>query len=125
GGLGYTWVEGSDEWRVQVGIAARNGIVAARMGSLRLPAGRYPLEGSAGFYAAFGGTTEFAISVIDGLGTQWQVNDVTHKAYPCCAILQWPVGVLQQLLSTTKIAPEQIEEVRVVFNPYEADFPGT
>lgn len=124
-GLGQTWVEGTSEWRLQVGIAGRNGIFAARVAAAGASGASQSLEGPAGFYAAFGGTVEHARAALASLGTHWQVQDVTLKPYPVCAIQQSPVGMMIELATTHDLKPAQVEKIVLELNPYEARYPGT
>lgn len=125
GGLGQTWVEGTSEWRLQVGIASRNGIFAARIAASGATTAAESLEGSAGFYTAFGGTAEHARAALSGLGKHWQVGEVTLKPHPVCAIQQSPVDMMIALANRHDLKPEQIEEIVLELNPYEARYPGT
>lgn len=125
GGLGQTWVEGTSEWRLQVGIAGKNGIFAARIAAAGATGANEALEGVAGFYAAFGGTQEHARTALAGLGTHWQVRDVTLKPFPVCAIQQSPVGMMIELANEHDLKPDQIEQIVLELNPYEARYPGT
>lgn len=125
GGLGQTWVEGTSEWRFQVGIAGRQGIFAARLAGAGASAARESLEGVAGFYGAFGGTTEFASRAVADLGTAWEVPEVTLKPYPVCAIQQSPVGMMIDLATTHDLRPADVAEIVLHLNPYEAQYPGT
>lgn len=124
GGLGQTWIEGSSEWRFQVGIAGRNGIFAARLAAVGAVAARESLEGVAGFYRAFGGSVDRAASATAGLGTDWAMLEVTLKPFPVCAIHQSPVGMMIQLATTHDLRPAQVTEITLHLSPYEASYPG-
>jgi 2-methylcitrate dehydratase PrpD len=123
-GLGRTWVEGTDEWRFQVGIAARNGVLAARIAAEGPSTAILTLEGSAGFFAAFGGTVEHAPAVVEELGERWLLDEVTLKPYPVCAIHQAPVQLAIEIAADANLRPHDISEVVLELNPYEARFPG-
>lgn len=125
GGLGQTWVEGTSEWRFQVGIAGGQGIFAARLAAAGASAARESLEGVAGFYGAFGGTTEPAARAVADLGTAWEVPEVTLKPYPVCAIQQSPVGMMIDLATAHDLRPDDVAEIVLELNPYEARYPGT
>lgn len=125
GGLGQTWVEGTSEWRFQVGIAGRHGIFAARLAAAGATAARETLEGPAGFYRAFGGTLDHARVAVAGLGRDWVVPEVTLKPYPVCAIQQSPVAMMIDLATTYDLRPADVREIVLELNPYEAAYPGT
>ena len=124
GGLGQTWIEGTSEWRLQVGIAGRNGIFAARVAEAGASGARESLEGVAGFYKAFGGTLDHARSALETLGKQWQVNEVTLKPYPVCAVHQSPVGMMIELANKHDLQPAAVEKIVLELSPYEANYPG-
>jgi 2-methylcitrate dehydratase PrpD len=125
GGLGQTWIEGSSEWRVHVGIAGRNGIFAARIAAAGASAARESLEGVAGFYRAFGGTVDHAAAAVADLGKAWVLPQVTLKPYPVCAIQQSPVTMMIDLATTHDLKPADVAEIVLELNPYEAAYPGT
>jgi len=124
GGLGQTWIEGSSEWRFQVGIAARNGIFAARLARLGAVAAREALEGVAGFYQAFGGGVDHASMAAAGLGTDWEILAVTLKPFPVCAIHQSPVAMMLELATVHDLRAAQVAEIVLHLSPYEARYPG-
>ncbi|HEX4077511.1 MAG TPA: MmgE/PrpD family protein [Rhizomicrobium sp.] len=125
GGLGQVWHEGSPEWPLQLGFAARNGVTAALAAELGAGAAHQILEGPMGFYKALTGSTDAARSITDRLGEDWQIAEATIKPYPVCAILQGPVGIMIALAQEHRLTPDGIEEIRLELNPFEANYPGT
>lgn len=74
-------VEGSPMLGMQVGLNARNAIVACDMAALGLAAPQAVLEGPFGFYSLFEG--EHALGTVLGeLGRTWRVTEVSHKPWP-------------------------------------------
>ncbi len=124
GGLTQVWEEGSAEGPLQLGFAARNGLLAAQAAQAGATSARAILEGRRGFYRAYAGTSEPAVEALDGLGETWQFAEITVKPYPVCAILQGPVDAMLHLLRTHAIAPSAVQEVVLELNPYEAAYPG-
>jgi 2-methylcitrate dehydratase PrpD len=122
GGLLQVWKEGSAEFPFHLGFGARNGVVAAELAAAGATAGRWMLEGEAGLYAAFAGTGEPPTEILQGLGEDWQVGEVTVKAFPCCAVLQGPMGVILDL--GKQMGGERVERCVLALNPFEATFPG-
>ena len=125
GGTNQTWVAGTQEWQVQMGVAARNGILAARLAAVGGTGAADALEGSAGFYVAFMGDVEQTACVGEDLGTQWRSLDVTYKPYAVCAILQSPVRQAILLAKQHELKAGNISAVRLTLNPAEAAYPGT
>ena len=124
GGLSQVWEEGSPEFPFQLAFAARNGVLAARAAQAGMTAARETLEGKGGFYRAYADTTEPAFEILDRLGECWQLSDVTVKLYPVCAILQGPVGSMQQLSISNQIAAASVDHIELALSPYEAAYPG-
>jgi 2-methylcitrate dehydratase PrpD len=124
GGLAQVWREGSAESPLQLGFAARNGVIAVRAVMEGAGSARLALEGEAGFFRAYAGATAAAVEAIEGLGHDWQMLEVTVKQYPVCAILQGPVGRFLALFAAEKLRAEQVAEIRLGLSPYEADYPG-
>ena len=124
-GTNQTWVTGTQEWQFQLGLASRNGILAARLASVGGTGAPDALEGSAGFYAAFMGERDQVAQVGHDLGTVWRSLDVTYKPFAVCAILQDPVTQAIALSRQHDLAADAISAVRLTLNPAEAAYPGT
>ena len=124
-GTNQTWVAGTQEWQFHVGLASRNGILAARLAAVGGTGAPDALEGQAGFYAAFMGDVDQVDRVGRDLGTTWRGLDVTYKRYAVCAILQVPVLEAIALAQQHDLKPDDISAVRLTLNPAEAAYPGT
>lgn len=124
-GTNQTWVSGTQEWQFQVGMASRNGMLAARLAAAGGTGAPDALEGSAGFYKAFMGDLEGVEVVGTDLGRTWRSLDVTYKPYAVCAILQAPVMQAIALARRHELQPRDISAVRLRLSPAEAAYPGT
>lgn len=124
-GTNQTWLAGTHEWQLQVGVAASAGVRAAVQAMAGGAGAPDSLEGPAGFYNAFMGDTAGTEGIGAGLGSRWRIHDVTYKPYPVCAILQAPVSELVSLTSEHHVAPADVTAVRLVLTPGEAGYPGT
>ncbi len=124
GGLAQVWREGSAEAPLQMGFAARNGIEATRAASCGASAAEFALDGPAGFFRAFAGTSAPPVEALAGCGENWQLAEVTVKPYPVCAILQGPAGKLLDMLGTMTGPVETISAIELALSPYEAAYPG-
>ena len=124
-GTNQTWVTGTQEWQFQLGLASRNGILAARLAAAGGTGAPDALEGSAGFYAAFMGDRDQVAQVGHDLGTVWRSLDVTYKPFAVCAILQAPVTQAIALSRQHDLKADTISAVRLTLNPTEAGYPGT
>ena len=122
GGILQSFADGTDEWRYQVGMAGRNGFVAAelaRAGSVSAP---HAIEGKAGFVRAFARTDCDVDALAAALGTDWAILRVTFKPFPVCAFNQTPVTAALEMKQ--EIAGRKIKSVTVTMNPYETGYAG-
>ncbi|MFT3721727.1 MmgE/PrpD family protein [Pseudorhodoferax sp.] len=125
GGTGQAWVAGTQEWQLQIGFAARNGVTAARLAAAGVRGAPDALEGKAGFYQAFCGGAEGAAEAGRDLGQNWRSLQVTYKPFAVCAILQMPVTQAIALAREHDLRQEDIRAVRLRLPPVEAAYPGT
>lgn len=125
GGTNQPWVAGTQEWQYQVGVASRNGMLAAVLASRGVTGAADSLEGAAGHYRSFAGGVEGVDEVGSTLGSQWRILDVTYKPFPICAINQVPVTVLNELVQEHDVREQDVESVVLTLAPHEANYPGT
>ncbi len=121
GGVLQSFVDGTDEWRYQPGLVARNGIAAAALAQAGSVSAPFALEGKAGFIRSFAGV-EAPAGLASSLGTEWATLRVTFKPFPVCAFNQTPVTAALKLREALGgVAPKA---VRVRMNPYETGYAG-
>lgn len=122
GGILQSFADGTDEWRYQVGAAARMGLMAAELGRAGSVSAPHAFEGKAGFVKAFA-RVECDVEAIAGkLGKEWQVHRVNFKPFPVCAFNQTPVTAALEI--GKKIGARAIKAVEVRMNPYETGYAG-
>jgi 2-methylcitrate dehydratase PrpD len=122
GGVLQSFADGTDEWRYQPGVAARNGLAAAelaRAGSVSAP---HAFEGKAGFVRSFARVECDVAALTRQLGKEWAVHRVTFKPFPVCAFNQTPVTAALELRK--EIGGVDVSSVRVRMNPYECGYAG-
>lgn len=123
-GHGQVWREGGSEFTTQLGMGARNGLLAARLARDGHTAVRHSLEGPSGFLRAFGGTEVETADLTTTLGREWQVEAVTLKLFPVCAVLQGPLVLLAELRAQHGLTLDTTRQVRLTLSPFEATYPG-
>jgi len=123
GGLAQVWLEGSGEAPFQLAFAARNGVTAARAAEFGATAAARAFEGPSGLYRAFAGTREPPVEAMAVTG-QWQLEEITLKPYPVCAILQGPVSALLGMRALHGVQHADVCGVILDLNPAEASYPG-
>lgn len=122
GGMLQSFADGTDEWRYQVGVAARNGLVAtelARAGSRSAPDA---FEGRSGFVKAYARSDCDVPALLARLGQDWSVLRVTFKPFPVCAFNQTPVT--GALILRDRLEGRVLTQVRVRMNPFETGYAG-
>lgn len=124
GGLNQTWIDGTSEYRIELGMAARHGVHAARLAAGGFTGAPRWYEGAAGFAHAFAGEDADPGGPW-ALGERWRVLDVTYKPYPVCAITQSAVQVAIDLAQRHDVDPDAITGVRCHLNPDDRSYPGT
>src|SRR4051812_32491901 len=123
-GLNQMWIDGTSEYRLELGMAARNGIVAAQLAAAGFHGAAQWYEGEAGFARAFAGDENAAEGPWE-LGERWRLLDVTYKPYPVCAITQSPVQIAIDPAREHDLEPGAISAVRCYLNPADRTYPGT
>ena len=122
GGVLQSFEDGTDEWRYQLGIAARNGWVAAelaRAGSVSAPCA---FEGGNGFVRAYARQDCDVQALTSQIGKTWFINRVVFKPYPVCAFNQSPVTAALRLRA--RLNGNLPAQIQVRMNPYETGYAG-
>ncbi|MPZ63874.1 MAG: hypothetical protein GEU93_21975 [Propionibacteriales bacterium] len=122
-GTNQSWIDGSDEWLVEVAAAARSGVDAARLASAGVQGAAAAVDGGAGWAAAFFGDPQ-AQRLRNALdGEEDPAQRVAVKLYPISGIAQVPAHLAAEIgKETGRALPDS---VRVHMPPSEAAYPGT
>jgi 2-methylcitrate dehydratase PrpD len=96
------------------GHAARNGVWAAMLAREGLSASDTALEGTQGYFAAFGAARDLA-EALAGLGHRWQLLDsgIAVKPYPSCALTHSAVDALIELRARHQLDADHVAQVEV------------
>jgi 2-methylcitrate dehydratase PrpD len=122
GGVLQSFSDGTDEWRYQVGVVARNGLLAAELAHAGSIAAPHAFEGRTGFIASFARADGELPALADLLGREWATLRVTFKPYPVCAFNQTPVTAALGLRE--ELGSAAIRSIRVRMNPFETGYAG-
>ena len=102
---------------LHAGMAARNGVVAARLAERGFAASPYAIDGPQGYLAAMDSERPPAAlaDAIADLGSRWEILDtgITVKLYPSCAATHPPLDVLLDLKKREGFGAEDIEAIDV------------
>ncbi|WP_226579125.1 MmgE/PrpD family protein [Acuticoccus sediminis] len=120
GGLLQSFVDGTDEWRYQVGVSGQVGLTAATLAAAGSVSAPGAFEGPKGLVRAYARRDCDTAALAAKLGRDWQTMRVAFKPFPVCAFNQTPVTAALELRQKIGIP----ETVRVYMNPYECGYAG-
>ncbi|MFW8565054.1 MmgE/PrpD family protein [Orrella sp. 11846] len=87
--------EGAEIKRIHPGKTARDGVIVAELAKRGIDGPRTGLEGRNGYFKAYANAKADMASVMDGLGSTWELLQTYVKPYPCCRHLHAPIdGIL-------------------------------
>jgi len=123
-GLLECWISGSSEWRYEVGVASREGILATLLAREGAVSARTAFEGSTGFLKAFADITGGSEAITEGLGKTWSIMKTIFKPHPICDLNLTPVRGILSLKNENNLSDADVEEITIIVNPEEYDYPG-
>ena len=113
-GFGQGFFAGTNEVKLNVGMASRNGVTAALLAKHGATASALAFEGEAGYFRAFDGSLEHAEAATLGLGESYLIEETVYKECPVCIFTQTPIALARTLAA--KIDLKKIHKV-VVTSP--------
>jgi len=102
-----TWTK-----RLHPGLAAQNGILAARLAASGFRGPSTILEGRDGFLSAYSRGSRPEL-VTQDLGRDFVILHTSVKPHACCRYMQAPIDGLIELATTHDVHPEQVDRVEV------------
>ncbi len=99
--------------RLGVGFACQSGVMAALLAAAGFPAAGEVLQGPAGFFQTYYRQEGDYDTLLEGLGSRFEIVLVGPKPFPSCRYTHCAVTGALNLLRTHSINPTDIEEVRV------------
>jgi 2-methylcitrate dehydratase PrpD len=124
GGTLETFAAGTMEWRFEVGVASREGIMSALLAKNGGKSAPTAIEGPTGYLKAFANTNEMAEKITAQLGKKWEIMNAGFKPYPVCAFNQTPVIAMLGLVRENKLKADEIDHVQIRVTPYEYNYAG-
>lgn len=113
-GINEYLINSSSSKIVHPGWAAHAGIVAAYLSRAGMTGPDSVFEGKQGLLAAYGDASRVAPEeLVAGLGTDWEMERVSIKPYPCCHFLHAFIDCARAL-KTRGIRPSDIESIEGV-----------
>lgn len=96
---------------LHAGVAAQQGILAARLAAAGLAARPSALEGHEGFFDLFVSGTPQAVGAVGRIGEPYEVMGNYYKLYPTCSIIQPALDEILHAVRTGRARPEDIQEI--------------
>lgn len=122
-GTNQSWIDGSDEWLVEVAAASRAGVDAARLAAAGVRGAPNALDGPAGWSRALfddEGSSRLEAALAGG---RPQTEHVAIKPYPVSGIAQVPTKLSAGLgVDWDHVHPDRVE---VRMTPRELGYPGS
>ena len=104
--------DGSWTKRLHPGLAAQNGILAAKLAAEGFRGPASIMEGRDGFLSAYSRDAKFHL-VNQDLGATYEILRTSTKPHACCRYMQAPIDALVELTVTNDLHPEQISRVEI------------
>jgi 2-methylcitrate dehydratase PrpD len=104
--------EGTWTKRLHPGLAAQNGILAAKLAAEGFQGPTTILEGRDGFLWGYSRKSKPEL-VTQDLGQEFQIMRTSIKPHACCRYMQAPIDGLIDLANEHDIYPEQVERIEV------------
>ena len=100
---------------LHVGMAARNGVLAALLAAEGFTASDAAIDGPQGLVAAFSDGSRDLAGILDGLGSHWEIvaTGVTVKLYPSCAATHPTLDALLDLRRRHGFHADQVDRIDV------------
>jgi 2-methylcitrate dehydratase PrpD len=100
---------------LHAGMAARNGLMAARLAQQGFTASPHAIDGPQGYLAAMDSEHASLDAAVVDLGTRWEINEsgVTVKLYPSCAATHPPLDALTAIVRRERFTADDVVAIDV------------
>ena len=104
---------------LHAGLAASNGVLAARLAQAGMSASAAAIDGPQGFLHAMDSEGDSLTGVLEDLGTRWELLDtgVTVKLYPSCAGTHPTLDAILDLQREMRFMAEDVEAIEIGVDP--------
>ena len=113
---GLTAMLGSMSKCLNMGHAARNGLVAALMAAQGFTSSERALEAPRGFANVLSPRHDLG-EVMDAIGTRWEIMANAYKPYPCGIVVHPVIDACLDLRSAHRLAADAVERVTLRVHP--------
>jgi 2-methylcitrate dehydratase PrpD len=99
--------------RLQPGLAAQAAVVAVQLAKRGIRGAQHVFEGADGFFRVYFRDHVDPEEVRRGLGTRFELLNLSYKPYPCCRDVHTAVDAVLQLRGASPRPASDIESIRV------------
>ena len=105
---------------LHAGLAARNGVLAAKLASCGFTASPSILEGARGFHESYSRGSPYDLAVIESVGKSFELieREIGFKAYPCGGLTHSAIDAVLAMSAKQRLAPEMIDDIHVGVTPH-------
>ncbi|MFH8739469.1 MmgE/PrpD family protein [Streptomyces sp. NPDC017964] len=112
-----TSTDGALAKRLQPGLAAGSGVRAAELALAGLTGSREFVDGKYGLASLYFRGQYDSSRVVRGLGSEWQVDQLSYKLYPCCRVSHGAIDLVLAAIEAGKLRPETLRSMRIGTSP--------
>ena len=100
---------------LHAGLAARNGVLAARLANGGMTASDLAIEGPQGFLAAMDSENATLGNSVGDLGVRWEIleSGITVKLYPSCAATHPSIDAILDLRQRERFTADTVERIEI------------
>ena len=100
---------------LHAGMAARNGVMAARLAQRGFTSSPHAIDGPQGYLVAMDSERDSLDAAVGDLGIRWEIlhSGVTVKLYPSCAATHPPLDALIAMKRREQITADQVRAIDV------------
>lgn len=113
---GLSEMLGSMTRMVNMGHAARNGLLSAWYAAKGITSSQCAIEAPRGFANAFSSQVDLS-EITDGLGETWELTHNAYKPYPCGIVVHPIIDGCLELRARHDILPDAIDHIAVSVHP--------
>src|SRR5262245_43090260 len=117
---GFIWNYGTMTKPLHAGLAARNGVLAAKLASNGFTANPSILEGARGFHESYSRESPYDLTVMESLGKSFELveREIGFKAYPCGGLTHSAIDAVLEMRAEQDLSPEMIDDIHVGVTPH-------
>lgn len=117
-------IDGTLSVRLNQGMLAHDGILAARLAQRGLTGPRNFLSGVYGYCNLQGRGMIDTDYIVSGLGEQWKLEKTVFKKYPSCFMTATGTEAALQLIDEYGFNPEDVKEIEIRMQPFGYNLVG-